>query len=328
MKKLYSAVVLLLCMSIAGTVFGAEKKAEKHKKKSSKAVVAEVVVAEVVPATENKAVVPEPVATDTEAKAAEEAVKTDQFADKPYLVVNDDFSNLPGADPSKPVYDLLSIKERQAKGLPTALPEIQPYQEGKVAYLTFDDGPEGKNTPAILDILKNEGVKGTFYVVGSHCYRYPENLLRMFVEGHAIGNHSYSHDYDVLYPNVYGFLEEMYQTEAACRAILGFRPLIIRAPGGTWGNFTSDYPYALKEAGLVNHNWNVCIDDAVGGHPTAADFVEKVRQQTADGKSCAIVLMHCSYGKEETVKALPEIIHLLRERGYSFGVVTPATPRM
>lgn len=323
MKKLYSAVVLLLCMSIAGTVFGAEKKADKHKKKSSKAAAAVVV-----PVVENNVVVKEPAALEAEEKTTDAAVKPDQFANKPYLVVNDDFSNLLGADPSKPVYDLLSIKERQAKGLPTALPEIQPYQEGKVAYLTFDDGPEGKNTPAILDVLKNEGVKGTFYVVGSQCYSYPENLLRMFTEGHAIGNHSYSHDYDVLYPNVYGFLEEMYQTEAACRAILGFRPLIIRAPGGTWGNFTSDYPYALKEAGLVNHNWNVCIDDAVGGHPTAADFVEKVRQQTADGKSCAIVLMHCSYGKEETVKALPEIIHLLHARGYSFGVVTPATPRM
>lgn len=323
MKKLSSALILLLCMALTCVVFGAEKKTEKHKKKSFKAAVAEVV-----PAAEDKAVVEESIAPESEAKTNSVAVKPDRFADKPYLVVNDDFSNLHSADPSKPVYDLLSVKERQAKGLPTALPELQPYREGKVAYLTFDDGPEGKNTPAILDILKQEGVKGTFYVVGSQCYSYPENLLRMFVEGHAIGNHSYSHDYDVLYPNVYGFLEEMYRTEEACRAILGFRPLIIRAPGGRWGNFTSEYPYALKKAGLVQHDWNVCIDDAVGGHPTAADFVEKVRRQTADGKSCAVVLMHCSYGKEETVRALPQIIQLLRERGYSFGVVTPATPRM
>ena len=323
MRKLYSAVALLLCMSIASSVCGAEKKSSRHKKKASKPVVVEVISAN----EDKDAVLVEPV-PENEAKTSDTAVKPDQFADKPYIVVNEDFSNLPGADPSKPVYDLLSVKERQAKGLPTALPEIQPYRQSKMAYLTFDDGPEGKNTPAILDILKNEGVQGTFYVVGSHCYRYPENLLRMFVEGHAIGNHSYSHDYDVLYPNVNGFLEEMYQTEAACRAILGFRPLIIRAPGGTWGNFTNAYPPALKEVGLVEHNWNVCIDDAVGGYPTAAEFVEKVRQQTADGKNTAIVLMHCSYGKEETVKALPEIIQLLRERGYSFGVVTPATPRM
>lgn len=323
MRKLYSAVALLLCMSIASSVCGAEKKVGKHKKKVSKTAVVESF-----DATEDKNAIKEETVPVTEVNPEDTTVKSDRFADKPYLVVNEDFSNLSGADRNKPVYDLLSVKERQAKGLPTALPEVQPYREGKVAYLTFDDGPEGKNTPAVLDILKQEGIKATFYVVGSQCYRYPENLLRMFVEGHAIGNHSYSHDYDALYPNVNGFLEEMYRTEETCRAILGFRPLIIRAPGGTWGNFTSAYPQALKEAGLVDHNWNVCIDDAVGGHPTAEDFVEKVRKQTADGKACAVVLMHCSYGKEETVRALPQIIQLLRERGYSFGVVTPATPRM
>lgn len=322
MKKIFPVGVLLLCMSIACVACGSEKKVEKNKKKDSKTVAAVTV-----PAAQEKSADEAQQSSEVKPVPVKYVPKPADFKDKPYCVAEYDFSNLPSADPNKPVYDLLSVKERQAKGLPTALPELQPYRQGKIAYLTFDDGPEGKNTPAILDILKREGVKATFYVVGSQCYSYPENLLRMFVEGHAIGNHSYSHDYGMLYPNVYSFLEEMYRTEEVCRAILGFRPLIIRAPGGRWGNFTSAYPDALKEAGLVEHGWNVCIDDSVGGHPTAADFVEKVRQQTANGKTSAIILMHCTYGKEETVKALPDIIQLLRERGYSFGVVTPATPQ-
>lgn len=305
MKKRFSVAFLLLCLSLVLVACESESKADKQ------------ITATTIPTVQ-----------DVKSKTVKYVPKPADFKNKPYLVVDYDFSNLPNADPKKPVYDLLSVKERKAKGLPTVLPEIQPYRQGKTAYLTFDDGPDGKNTPAVLDILKREGVKATFYVVGSQCYSYPENLLRMFVEGHAIGNHSYSHDYKNLYPNASDFLEEMYRTEEVCRAILGFRPLIIRAPGGAWGKFTSVYPPALKEAGLVNHNWNVCIDDAVGGHPTADDFVEKVRQQTDDGKACAIILMHCAYGKEETVKALPQIIQLLRERGYSFGVVTPATPKL
>lgn len=269
----------------------------------------------------------------SEAKAAPASapkkveVTPESFAGKPYVVAKYDLSNLQLDDPSKPVYDLLSVKERRAKGLPTQLPELKPYNNGKIAYLTFDDGPDGKNTPAILDILKAEGVKATFYVVGPACYSHPDQLLRMFTEGHAIGNHSYTHDYDKLYPNVNNFLDEMFGTEKVMREILGFRSFIIRAPGGKYGQFTSAYPPALKSAGLVEHDWNVCIDDAVGGHPTAADFVNKVDKQTANGKQNAIVLMHCAYGKEETVKALPQIIQLLRNRGYKFGVVTPMTPQ-
>ena len=91
--------------------------------------------------------------------------------------------------------------------------------------------------------------------------------------------------------------------------------------------FTSAYPPALKEAGLVEHDWNVSVQDAVTNRPPAQEFINRVSEQTADGKSSAIILMHCSYGKEETVKALPGIIQLLRDRGYSFGVVTPMTPQ-
>lgn len=244
-----------------------------------------------------------------------------------FIVANKDLSNLQLNDPTIPVYDLLSVQERRAQGLNTRMPDLKPYRQGKIAYLTFDDGPDNKNTPAVLDVLKRENVKATFYLVGTYCYINPKVLLRIFNEGHAIGNHSYTHDYGKLYPNVNGFLNDMFTTERVMREIIGYRPLIIRAPGGKYGHFTSEYGPALKSVGLVAHDWNSCVDDAVVGHPTAADFIKKVSDQTASGRNPAIVLMHSSYGKEETVKAVTPIIKLLRERGYSFGVITPMTPQ-
>lgn len=245
----------------------------------------------------------------------------------PYVLVDSNMGNLQLDNANKPVFDQYTLEERRALGLSTYMPELTPYRNGKIAYLTFDDGPEGTNTPAILDILQREGIKATFYVVGNQCYGAPSVLKRMFDEGHAIGNHSYSHDYDVLYPYVDNFLAELNKTDKIIKDIIGVRPLICRAPGGTYGMFTSAYYPALRQAGYVEHDWNVCIDDAVGGHPTAWDFIQKVREQTASGISSAIVLMHSTYGKGETVRALPDIISLLRERGYSFGVVTPMTPQ-
>ena len=123
--------------------------------------------------------------TDEPARVAQEG--------KDYIVAADDLSNLQLNDPTIPVYDKYIIWERQEKGLPIILPELEPYEAESVVYLTFDDGPDDKITPQILDILKAEGVKATFYVCGNMVDAYPDVLKRIFNEGHAIGNHSYNH---------------------------------------------------------------------------------------------------------------------------------------
>lgn len=243
------------------------------------------------------------------------------------VVVDDNLTNLQLDKPDIPVYDKLTIAQRQEKGLPTALPELNYYKEGKVAYLTFDDGPDNANTVTILDVLKEYNVKATFYVTGAHAELYPELLKRMYTEGHAIGNHSYDHDYDRLYPSVDGFMGEMKHTDDVIMSILGVRPMILRAPGGTIGHFNDLYWSTIKENGYVEHDWNVSSADAAPNHPVAQDFIDNIDGQTADGKPYAIILMHCSEGHEETAKALPRIIQLLKDRGYSFGVVTPMTPQ-
>ena len=245
------------------------------------------------------------------------------------VLAADDLSNLQLDAPDVPVYDAHTLAERRQEGLAVTLPALTPYREGKVAYLTFDDGPDDKNTPAVLDVLKEAGVKATFYVTGAQAEAHPDVLRRIYAEGHAIGNHSYDHRYEKLYPSVDGFFREMERTDEVIYGILGVRPLILRAPGGRIGHFTAAYAPALQAHGYVEHDWNVSSADAAPGHPTAQDFIDNITGET-EGEATAhtaIILMHSSEGHEETVKALPEIIRVLREKGYDFGVVTPMTPQ-
>ena len=242
-----------------------------------------------------------------------------------YIIAADDFGNLALNDAETPVYDHYTLAQRRAKGLPTALPALKPYQEKKTAYLTFDDGPDEKNTAAVLDILKQEGIKATFYVVGQNVKTYPETAKRIFAEGHALGNHSYDHNYKKLYASVDSYIAEMEQTDEAIYELLGVRPMITRAPSGRMGNFTTAYEKAIAANGYVEHDWNVSSADSAPNHPVAQDFIDNIAGQST--MNSAIILMHSSAGHEETVKALPEIIRVLREKGYTFGVITPMTPQ-
>ena len=242
-----------------------------------------------------------------------------------YIAAEEDFGNLRADSAEIPVYDRYTLAERRAKGFPTELPQIPPYREKKTAYLTFDDGPENVNTPAILDILQREKVKATFYVVGRAVQQYPQMAERIFREGHGIGNHSYDHDYGRLYASMSNYLEEMEETDSILHELLGVRPLITRSPGGRSGNLTKGDMAVLAANGYAEHDWNVTSADSAPNHPVAQDFIDNISEQAV--MDSAIILMHCSAGHEETVKALPEIIRVLRERGYSFGVVTPMTPQ-
>ena len=248
-----------------------------------------------------------------------------------YTLARGDYSNLTYDDIrlDKPVYDRYTLKQRLEKGLPTMLPALPRYTAEKVAYLTFDDGPDAVNTPAILDILKAKGVPATFYVLGSMVEKNPEVLKRIFTEGHAIGNHSYDHDYDRLYASKESFVEEMEQTDEAIFKVIGMRPFIIRAPGGTVGMFSADFYEHLNLLGYVEHDWNVLTEDATPEKPSAEQQICYIDRRTAGHlkDNMALILMHCNGGKEETVRALPGIIDNLRAKGYRFGVVTPITPQ-
>ena len=243
--------------------------------------------------------------------------------------VGDDFS-LPPADADRPVYDRYPTRERQAKGLPVAPPSRPEYFYGDhVVYLTFDDGPNQANTEKIMNILKQENIRATFFLTGQNVERYPDVVRQLYQSGNAIGIHSYSHDYDKLYASPQAYVGELLKTEELIYHVIGVRPVISRAPGGTAGHFTKAYWQAIGDIGYVDVGWNSLTGDADGTGKTAAQAVKNLRDQLQKRPylhSHLIVLMHDAAGHEATVEALPEIIRLLKEQGYSFRVVTPSTP--
>ena len=275
--------------------------------------------------------IPTEVADPNAAKPAEEPKPAEPSPPaqegKDYIVADDDLSNLQLSDPTIPVYDKYIIWERQEKGLPIVLPYLEPYETESTVYLTFDDGPDDKITPQILDILKAEGVKATFYVCGNMVEAYPDVLRRIFNEGHAIGNHSYNHRYDEIYKSPWSFMEQIIQTDTAIKNVIGVRPFIIRAPGGV-GMFSANYWTMVEDCGYIEHDWNVLTEDATPSKPNASQQINNVLKYLGDNPPrSVIILMHSNSDKTETVKALPELIHFLRDWGYQFGVVTPMTPQ-
>lgn len=102
----------------------------------------------------------------------------------------------------------------------TTLDDIAKSDEKK-AYLTFDDGPTTKATGKILDVLKQENVKATFFVVGKHVKEHPELVKREYEEGHYIANHGYNHDNKLLYKNMDSFKNEIILTDLEISKAIG-----------------------------------------------------------------------------------------------------------
>ncbi|WP_294374818.1 polysaccharide deacetylase family protein [uncultured Clostridium sp.] len=200
----------------------------------------------------------------------------------------------------------------------------------KAVYLTFDDGPSETVTPQILDILKNEGVHATFFVLGKAIDSSEENkelLKRTVSEGNAIGIHSYSHNYKILYPNnivnVNNFKDEVEKTNASLKSVLGedFTTKAIRFPGGhmTWKGTEALDDYFQQE-GYSYIDWNALSKDAEGASKNAQQLYQEVINTTGT-KQKVILLMHDTYKKEETAKSLPDIIHYFKDNGYEFRVI-------
>ena len=324
MKKFFCTLLLLLAVCLTGC---GQDKAETDANKIPK----DVATAEKPAQNPNADGKTDEPATDKPTEPStdkKDEPAPDAQAGKSYVIAADDLSNLQLTDPTIPVYDKYILWERQEKNLPFTLPQLQPYTAESTVYLTFDDGPDDKVTPQILDILKQEGVKATFYVCGNMVDTYPGVLKRIFEEGHAIGNHSYNHNYDDLYYSPWNFMEQIIKTDIAIRNVIGVRPFIIRAPGGAGGMFTQSFYTMVTDCGYVEHDWNALTEDATPSRPNASTQVSNVLRNLGDNPPrSVIVLMHSNSDKTETVKALPELIHILRDWGYKFGVVTPMTPQ-
>jgi len=202
----------------------------------------------------------------------------------------------------------------------------------KVVYLTFDDGPSETVTPQILDILKSENVHATFFLIGRYVDKNDASkdlVRREIAEGNAIGIHSYSHDYNYLYPNgkinLTNCMSDFEKTDQALKNVLGqdFSTRAIRFPGGlvTWGKKDPQgadaIVKAIHEKDWHQIDWNTLSGDAEGGHKDAAQLTQEAIQ-TIGKREKVVMLMHDTYGKEETAKALPGVIEYLKQQGYEF----------
>lgn len=155
---------------------------------------------------------------------------------------------------------------------------------------------------------------------------------RLVKEGHAIGNHTYSHDYSYLYPNQTvnssSFMNDIEKTNQVLKQILGqnFSTRAIRFPGGhmTWQRNDPDgmevLDKALQDKDYHQIDWNVLPKDAEGARKNAEQLISEFMRNIGTREK-AVVLMHDTYGKEETAKALPEIIRYLKKQGYEFKTI-------
>ena len=199
----------------------------------------------------------------------------------------------------------------------------------KVVYLTFDDGPSA-TTDTVLDVLKEEGVPATFFVVSAeNNAKYLPTLARTVAEGHLVGLHSASHRYSKIYSSTDAFWQDIDELQAAIAPYVPEPCTCLRFPGGSSNTVSRKYGGSgimkelkaqAEEKGYRVVDWNVCAEDAVGGHPTVQEIYDNVVREVDDRASC-VVLMHDTAATKNTAKALPDIIRWFKNAGYRFDTV-------
>lgn len=193
----------------------------------------------------------------------------------------------------------------------------------KRVFLTFDDGPTKAVTPFVLDTLKKEDVKATFFLLGVNAQYNAELIKREFDEGHYIANHGYSHKYKEVYSSPEATFDEYNKTEQIIRDALGnqnYRSNLFRFPGGSNGGYYNEIKQTakayLREQGIVHLDWNALSQDSAGTY-TKEQLLQNAIDTIGD-KQSVIILMHDSSDKILTSEMLPDLIHYLKEKGYSF----------
>ncbi len=212
-------------------------------------------------------------------------------------------------------------EEAQAKGFATDVPsrfqgniisEAKLPPEKKVIALTFDDGPWPGSTAKVLDILKKNNIKSTFFVVGQNVKNYPELTKRIVTEGHTIANHTWHHWYHHMNPQTAAY--EVANTTDIIYKTTGVKTSLFRPPGGNMKNGVVDYAKSNKYAVIM---WS--SDSVDYSRLAVPKLINNIFRAAKPG---GIVLMHDGGGdRSHTIKALPEIINKFRKQGYEFVTV-------
>lgn len=194
-------------------------------------------------------------------------------------------------------------------------------------YLTFDDGPKAGTTDVILDILKEEGIKATFFVTNGG----PDYLIkRAYDEGHSIALHTASHNYGVIYRSVDDYFNDLNIVSNRVKRITGVESKIIRFPGGSSNTISRRYNEGIMSnltgevlrRGYRYYDWNISSGDAEYGRHTGDEIANNVISSLSKNK-VNMVLMHDI--KTYTRDGLRQIISYGKENGYVFDSITDST---
>lgn len=193
----------------------------------------------------------------------------------------------------------------------------------KRVFLTFDDGPS-TNTNGILDILNQNGIKGTFFVLGSQVQAYPELTKRIYEEGHYIANHGYSHKYSSIYQSPQEVLNEYNkcnQIVAHAINVPEYNSHLFRFPGGSVGGkyaqVKTEAIQLLEQNNITHIDWNSLTGDSEKSNPTEEYLLNNL-QKTTQNKNSIVLLMHDAQMKKITVDILPKIIEYFKQQGFEF----------
>lgn len=207
----------------------------------------------------------------------------------------------------------VSVKKSTATTQPSVV-----VPNGKVIYLTFDDGPSS-HTPKLLDVLKKYNVKATFFVVKT---AYINTIKRIANEGHALAMHSATHKFSQIYASDEAYFKDLYTIQGVIKSLTGQEPTLLRFPGGS-SNTASKYynkgimtrlTEAVQEEGFQYFDWNVDSNDA-GGARTADQVYNNVIKGVKNRK-ISVVLQHDTKGY--SVNAVERIIQWGLKNGYTF----------
>ena len=193
----------------------------------------------------------------------------------------------------------------------------------KIAYLTFDDGPTLRATPRVLDILKEENVKATFFVIGKYVKNHPDLVKRAYDEGHFIANHGYDHSNKKLYQSEQSFINEITSTDKEIANALGISDYcshVFRFPNGFMSpDYHSKKETAaklLKNMGYVYVDWN-CLNKDSERKISNYQLINNLKK-TSKNKGTLIILMHDTSDVNDTPSVLKESIIYLKTQGYEF----------
>lgn len=232
------------------------------------------------------------------------------------------------------IYGLASLDQGHRKTLESSIStmaeetptqkETPPAQQ-KIMYLTFDDGPS-KHTQEVLDLLDRYQIKATFFVTGENP-EYASMIKTIHEKGHALGIHTYSHEYSQIYRSTTDYFQDVEKVSNLIKQEAGIESHILRFPGGSSNTVSRNYCEGImsalaKEAeakGYAYYDWNVHNGD--GDPSLSADALYQQLMKELEGKTSAMVLMHDGSGNQHTVESLDQVLKQLVQDGWTFQII-------